>query len=283
MKIKRVVCFFVLMVSLLCLLAPAAVLAQEMEEQVSIEPTYRKLEATSPGASFEYEVALKYIGLEARDFDLAVTGPQDWTVYVKPQYGEQRIGSIRLEPFSASGNKVKVVAFPPLFLIPEPGEYSVTLEASAGDITDSVDLTAIITDTYALAVSPVEERLNTTATAGEDNIYSILVENSGSGALENIKLSSKKPSGWEIEFTPEEIDNLSTGGFQTIDVNIKPDPKTIAGDYEITLVADAKQATESIKVRVTVETPTVWGWVGVGIILVVVAGVIAVFVRFSRR
>ena len=98
-----------------------------------------------------------------------------------------------------------------------------------------------------------------------------------------IKLSSSKPSGWSIEFTPEEIDDLSSGSIQTIDVNIKPDAKAIAGDYEITLTADATQTKEDIKIRVTVETPTILGWVGVGIIVIVIAGVAVIFMRFSRR
>jgi len=71
---------------------------------------------------------------------------------------------------------------------------------------------------------------------------------------------------------------------QTVEVNIKPPPKTVAGDYMISLRASGKQiAAEKIDIRVTVETPTIWGWVGVAIILIVVIGLIVIFMRFSRR
>ncbi len=283
MKIGRIVCFWLLLASLLALFSPSPVLAQDEEEKIELEPTYRKLEATAPGASFEFEVKLNFQGNEARDFDLLATGPEGWSIYVKPSYGEQRIGSIRLEPFASAPQRIKVAASPPLFIIPEPGEYEITMEASSGNISGSINLTAVITATYSLGVVPTEERYNTTATAGKDNFFSIVVGNSGSGTIENVKFSSRKPEGWSIEFSPEKIDKLSAGSFQTIDVNIKPAPKAIAGDYQINLAADAKQTLESIDVRVTVETPTIWGWVGIGIILVVIAGVIAIFMRFSRR
>ncbi len=284
MKIGRIVCLCLLLVSLLALFLPGPVLAQDEEEKIELEPTYRKLEATAPGASFSFEIALSFQGSTPRDFDLAPSAPDDWLVYVTPQYGDQRIGSIRLDPAEYTPQKIKVVASPPVAITPEPGEYEVTLEASSGDIKGSVNLTAVITATYSLVFSPTEEPYNTTAIAGKDNFYSTLIQNTGSGTIEDIKFSSSKPSGWSIEFTPKEIDALAPGSFQTIDVNIKPAPKAIAGDYRISLIADAKQTRESIDdIRITVETPNIWGWVGVGIILVVLAGVIAVFMRFSRR
>ena len=86
-----------------------------------------------------------------------------------------------------------------------------------------------------------------------------------------------------MEFTPDTVGSLASGDSQIVDVNIIPDHEAIAGDYEITLKANTEQSAGSIKVRVTVETPTVWGWVGIFIILVVIAGVIFIFMRFSRR
>ncbi len=285
MKIGRLACICLLLASLLALLLSSPVLAQdEKEETIELEPTYRTLEDTAPGARFEFEVKLNYQGDNPRDFNLSATGPKDWSISIKPAYGEQMIRSIRLEPDKQFPDSVKVAATPPFFSMPEPGEYQITLETTSGDITGTVDLTAIITATYSLNLTTTTQRLNTTATAGKDNYFSIEIQNAGSGTLENVKFSSRKPDGWTIEFQPEKIDTLSAGSYPTtVDVNIKPAAKAIAGDYEITLTADTTQTVEDIRIRVTVETPTVWGWVGIGIILVVIAGVTAVFMRFSRR
>ena len=286
MKIMRMICgLCLLLVSLLVIFPPAAVLAQEETpppEKIELTTSYTKLEGTA-GSSFEFEITLNYEGTEARLFNLSATGPKDWTTYITPSYPKDKmILDIRLEP-GAYGDKINVYTAPPFWLMPEPGEYQITVEASSDEVKGTIDLTAIVTASYQMSLTTPDERLNTTATAGKDNFFSVVVTNTGSAAIDNITFSSSKPSGWTIDFNPTKIDSLNTDGSQTIEVNIKPPSKTIAGDYQITLKAEGKQIKDDINIRVTVETPTVWGWVGVGIIVLVVAGVAFVFMRFSRR
>jgi uncharacterized membrane protein len=165
----------------------------------------------------------------------------------------------------------------------DPGEYQVTLEVTSDDLTGTAELTAVITALYNISLASTTERLDTKAKAGQDNFFSIEVLNLGTDALDNIKFSSVKPSGWSIEFTPDKIDSLPAIDSQTVDVNIKPPTETIAGDYEITIRASGEQASEEMKVRVTVETPTIWGWVGMAIIVLVIGGLVYIFMRLSRR
>jgi uncharacterized membrane protein len=233
----------------------------------------------------EFSVRLKWWGSEARDFDLFASGPIDWQIYFKPSYAETNITAIRLEPGKTEyPETIKVIAQPVFRTLPEPGEYTITMEASSGEIKDTIELKAIITARYALELAPTLERYNTSATAGKDNYFSVDILNYSTAAIDNISFSSYKPDEWTVDFSPAGISSLAAGDFQTIDVNIKPPPKTIAGDYSITLRASGEQATaDSIKIRVTVETPTIWGWVGVAIIVVVIVGLAFVIMRFSRR
>lgn len=278
MRICKIACLAGLALMLVTLLLPAAALAQE--EQIELRAAHQKLEATWPGATYDFEVSCILTGEESRYFDLSVAAPDNWKVIITPQYGTQEIGDIRLEP-SDTGT-VKVSATPQALL--EPGEYVITLTAESGSLKASVNLTAVIKDSYALSMTAAGDgRLNTTATAGKDNYYSIEIENTGSSTQENIKLSASKSSNWTVEFSPDGISSLASGESQIVDVNIIPDAKATAGDYEITLKATSDQTSSSAKIRVTVETPTVWGWVGIFIILLVIAGVIFVFMRFSRR
>jgi uncharacterized membrane protein len=253
---------------------------------VDIKATYPAVEGIA-GANFEFEVELKYegeLGGEACSFDLLLTTPQGWSAYITPPYQkENRIREITLEPGFAAGTKLKVTATSPFWPLPEPGEYKITLEAISGEIKGATELTAVITAMYSMTVVPANELYNTTAKAGKDNFFSIEVGNLGTAAIDNIKFSSTKPKGWNIEFSPDKIESLSAFDSQTLDVNIKPPTETIAGDYQITVRVSGEQASEKIDIRVTVETPTIWGWVGVGIILVVIAGLAYIFVRFSRR
>ena len=286
MKIGRIICFCLLMISLMALFLPGPILAQDepdVEANIELVPAFRVLEDQFPGASFEFEVALLYHGTETREFELSVTTPATWSTYIQPSFGEQRIRNIRLDPNSSIPSRIKIYTSPPLFLTPEPGEYEIIFEATSGDISNSIVLTAAIVATYEFELIPTTERWNTTATAGKDNFVSIEIINTGRSTLEDIKLGSRKPDGWTIEFTPEKIDLLSPGSTQTVDVNIKPAAKTISGDYKITITVDERRIVTREEMRVTVETPTIWGWVGVGIILAVIAGVAIIFWRFSRR
>jgi len=45
----------------------------------------------------------------------------------------------------------------------------------------------------------------------------------------------------------------------------------------------SEDTTDNIDVRVTVETPSIWGWIGIAIIVIVVIGVAVIFARLGRR
>jgi len=292
MKLRILVGLSLLLVSLLVFSPSVAVLAQEEEEappeMITLTAKHTKLEAIA-GTAFEFEIDMEYTGgTEAKVFDLTVSGPQDWTTYITPTYPkDKQILDIRIEPTlpyqTAQVTKIDVSVSPPYWLLPEPGEYHVTVTAASGGVSGSIDLTAVITASYQMALTTPDGLLNTTATAGRDNNFTIEVLNNGSAAIDDITFSSSKPTDWTVEFSPDKIDSIEAQDSQMVDVNIKPPAKTIAGDYQISLTAKGKQITGDISVRVSVETPTIWGWVGVAIIVVVIAGLVYVFMRFSRR
>jgi uncharacterized membrane protein len=278
MKVRIISGLCLILVSLL-LIFPQAVLAQE--ETIELTTAYTKLEGTA-GASFAFDVTLDYQGTEARLFNLSATGPKDWAVYITPSYPQdQMIGDIRLEPGQTSGNRINVVAVSPSWA--EPGEYQLTVEASSGEIKGTLSLTPVVTARYGMSLTTPDGLLSTKATAGKDSHLTLLVVNTGSAAIENIIFTSNKPTAWTVDFTPQKIDSLSAGGSQAVDVSIMPGAKAIAGDYQVNITAKGDQKTADVSFRVTVETPTVWGWIGVAIIVLVIAGLAFVFIRFSRR
>ncbi len=242
------------------------------------------------GSYFTYKVDLLYTGgKEPRVFDLKARVPDGFVASITPTYGEtSQIAAIRLDPQKTYPDTISVTVRPYIWLVPEPGEYNMTVEVSSGTVSASIDLKAIVTAKYDIDVSPSSGLLNTKATAGKDNYFKISVTNTGSADMEKINLSSKitgGPSGWSITFSPESIDSLPAGDKREIQVNIKPTGKTISGDYMITISAEpeAKNAFGSFNLRVTVLTPTIWGWVGVGIVVLVIAGLAFMFMRLGRR
>jgi uncharacterized membrane protein len=300
--IRRAGYISLLLVSLLVLCSSGIVLAQEEGEEeptpvlisaeeeepageIKMVANYPTVEAVA-GGNFQYEIELTYTGdADALVFDLNVDAPVGWDAYVTPRYEEDRkISSINLESSYTTGETIIVFATAPFWPLPDPGKNTITVEATSGNIHGSVELTAEIIAKYILITVPSNELYNTDAKAGEDNFFPIDVQNMGSAAIDNIKFSSTQPDGWLIDFEPDTIESLEAIDEQTVNVNIQPPAKAVAGDYMISVRASGSQiSADEVNIRVTVETPTIWGWVGVAIILVVVAGLILIFMRFGRR
>jgi uncharacterized membrane protein len=285
---KRLIAFGILVVCLLTLIPLSPVLAQD--DTIELTTDYYKLEVVS-GNSVEFTVSLEYTGDVARVFDLTATGPTDWTTSITPSYPrDKQILDIRMEPpgeeESSTIEQIVVSATPASWLLPELGEYPITLEASSGELTSTIELTAVVTSipaSYSMYLTTPDGVLSTTAQAGKDNYFTLAVANSGTGDIDNINLSTNKPKGWTVELSLTNIDSLTAENFQTVEMNIKTPADAIAGDYEIIVRASGTQASDSLEIRVTVKTSAVWGWVGIGIIVLVIAGLAFIFMRFSRR
>ena len=203
-------------------------------------------------------------------------------------YPENEIPAVEIGPseFSPTTEKVKVEVVPLPWKLPAPGEYVVTFEVTAGELKQSIELTAVVTAVYEFSMNTATGRLDTEVTAGEDTHLSIELVNSGTAAIENITFSSSKPEGWDITFNPEKVDSLEAELTQEVDVVINPPRKTIAGDYMVTMSAVSREifvSPREFDLRVTALTPTIWGWVGILIVLAVIAGVAVMFRRLGRR
>lgn len=290
MKMARLISFLIVLVmtlSIFCL--PGVALAQDetptLTDNITMSTQYPKIDAIATG-TFQFSVELNYKGAKDRIFDLNASVPQGWDVYITPQYdASKRISSISLKSsYSGVSETLQVTTSPLSWPLPDPGEYKIKLQAVADNVEGSINLIAKVTAKYLLTAEPSNQYYNTTAKAGQDNTFSVKVTNTGTAPIDNINFSSDKPEGWEITPNVDKIDLLETLGEKTVDFNIKPPPKTVAGDYMITLTVSGKQASaERMYIRVTVETPTIWGWVGIIIILIVVVGLIVIFMRFGRR
>jgi uncharacterized membrane protein len=272
-------------------LSPPLAQQSSQTDEVTLTCQYPVLSSSTTTPYFSYSIELQYTGgKEPRVFDLQVKVPPNFSYSITSSYGEAttEIAAIRLDPQRTYPDTIKVAVRPYLWVMPEPGEYPITVDAASGDIKNSIELKAIVTAKYELSVEPSIGRLNTTATPGKDSYFNILVTNTGSADLQKVEFSSTitgKPTGWNITFDPKDLDVLAVGAKREVKVDIKPAPKTIAGDYMVAISASPQSgyAFDNIDVRVTVLTPTIWGWVGVGIVILVIVGLIVMFMRLGRR
>ena len=267
--------------------SPSAFLGQasSTEDKIELICKYPVLEA-SAGVPYAFAVDLKYTGSEARLFDLSAVGPPGWGLSIQTSYEPKQISAIRLDAAKAYPETINIILTPSIWRPPDPGEYTITVEASSEDeVKGSIDLMAIVTVKPQFSVDTAEGRLNMEALAGDDNHVSILVSNTGSAVLNEVTFTSEKPKGWRVTFDPDKLESLSPGVIREVDVIVKPPPKTIAGDYMVSLRFDSQPVTyvPDLRLRVTVLTPTIWGWVGIGIVVIVIAGLAVMFMRLGRR
>ncbi|OGO43138.1 MAG: hypothetical protein A2137_08020 [Chloroflexi bacterium RBG_16_58_8] len=290
MKNKRFIAGLVLIMTLLAVFpfTGAALAQDEAASTVTLTTEFPRIDGTAAD-TFPFTVALNYKGDQNRVFEVATTPPAGWNAYVTPQFDSQRISSILIDSsFTGVTKSLKVTVNGPTFPPALPGEYKITLRVSSEDVVGTIELIARVTPRGILSAAPAnQDRVySTRATAGRDNLFGIAVANVGTSAIENVTFTPEsKPEGWEITFQPENLETLEVLASTAVDVNIKPPPNTMAGDYMFSLRVTGKDVPDSVKmdIRVTVQTPTIWGWVGVAIIIIVVVSLFVIFMRFGRR
>lgn len=231
------------------------------------------------GAQFEYQLELRNDGNERRMFNLAAEAPEGWTVTFKAAFSSKETTSIPVD--GGSTERVDVVVETPDKVA--AGTYPIRVRASGPGVEAITELQAVITGTYKLEIKPVDERFSTRATAGQESPLKIELHNAGTAPLHNVRLSSFEPSGWTVRFQPEAVDVIPPGESRQVTVLIKPKHRALAGDYILTVDANAEQASDSKDFRVTVTTPTAWGLVGLLLVAAAVAGTAHVFRTYGRR
>jgi uncharacterized membrane protein len=292
MKIAKIFSILIMLVITLSIFSlPGMVFAQDEQpttppaDTLTMSTQYPTINGLATD-TFKYSVELDYTGNISRVFDLKTTEPQNWNVTITDPYDTTKlISSITMESSTIGTTKdVQISANYANTSLPDPGEYKINLEASSGNIVASLDLIAKVTARYSLSADTSDKLYNINVKSNRDNLFSIIVMNTGTAPIENITFSSDEIQGWDVTYNPDKIDSLASLESKTIAIDIKPAPKTVSGDYMFNIYITGKQASaDKITMRVTVETPTIWGWVGVIIIIIVVVGLIGIFMRFGRR
>ena len=110
-----------------------------------------------------------------------------------------------------------------------------------------------------------------------------MVTNTGSTALQNVAVTASPPTGWTTTFAPTSIATLAPGATDTVTATITPASDSLSGDYDITFTVTAGTATATVDIRTTVQTSPLWGFIGLGLIALVIIGLGWVFRRYGRR
>jgi uncharacterized repeat protein (TIGR01451 family) len=236
-------------------------------------------------ATFSYSLTLKNDTNQQLTFGLEAEGPTGWTVSAKPQ-GESQATTTTVDAGSTA--IVQVSADPPSDTT--AGTYQIVVTAQGGPEPVEADLSVEITGSYELTLDTSDQRLNATATAGGASTLNVVVTNTGSAELTNVKMDATPPRGWTITYDQDSIASIPAGGTAAssvpVVVTIQPPSNAVAGDYQLTIratSADQASATDNIEIRTTVDTSPIGLLIGIGILIVVAAGLFFVFQRYGRR
>lgn len=248
-------------------------------DDIQITTSYPVLRGQTD-ARFEFSLEVLNKSDSDRTFNLSYLGPEKWEINFKPAYEAKQISSLRIK--GGQSQTVAVEVSPPRET--KAGEYPVLVKIGSGEQKAEAKLMVVLTGIFKLDAGTPTGILSLETMVGKPANISLFVKNTGSAANRNVGFSSFKPENWEVKFNPEKIEALDPGALKQVEVTITPAKEALVGDYSVGLMVDGeKGSSKTIELRTTVKASTAWGWIGIGIIIFVIAGLSALFIWLGRR
>lgn len=230
-------------------------------------------------SSFKYRVTLRNDGDQDLLVNLDAQTPKGFQVTFTPAFGSQQVTSLPVKAGESKDLDIDVA-------LPQDvaaGTYNVTMRAASGEARANQKLTLEITGRADLSVTTPDGVLSGRAYAGKITPLKVVVKNNGSAPARNVDVSSFEPTGWKVTFEPKQIAEIPPKGQSQVTATIQPGAKAIAGDYMLTLRANAGDSSSSVDYRVQVYTSTLWGFAGIVLVAIAVGVLGLVVMRYGRR
>jgi len=207
--------------------------------------------------------------------------PQGWVMTFTPSYETVAIRSLEFAP---SENQV-IVAKITSPAGATPGTYKIDVVAQAEEFKETVSLTVFIIGKYSVTLSPTNSMVSFDAEQGKPTPFSFYVNNTGTAPLKDISIFSDKPDGWDVKFDTTTISTISAKSVQEVRAVITPLQDAIPGDYVVIIYCSNYNLGLSFNLnyRVTVKGSIAWGYLGIGIIVILIGVVFLIYRRLGRR
>ena len=228
-------------------------------------------------STFTFSATLRNRTAEKQTYALAAQAEPGWDVTFTD--GGNSVTSVDVDP---NGEKSISIAVKPPETV-QAGTYKIPISASNNSTSAETTVEAAVTGTYGLKLGTPGDLLSTDVTAGSQRKVDLVLSNTGSAELKSVSMSADSPSGWEVTFEPSTVDSISPGGTAHVQATIKADKKALAGDYVVNMTASAPEKSADAQFRVAVISSVLWGWVGILIIIAVIAGIYYLFRKYGRR
>jgi uncharacterized repeat protein (TIGR01451 family) len=233
--------------------------------------------------SFRFEANLHNGTNDQISFNFQIDSPAGWTVTAQPSGSTQAVTAV---VNAGSTSTIVVNATAPATAA--AGTYPINVTAVGGPQPVQVQLSVVITGSYSMTLATSDSRLNADVDAGGTTSLTLVVTNTGTADLTNVKMASTPPSGWTVTFpdlTSDTIPTIPANNQVSVTAQIQAPSNAVAGDYVVTLRGSSSDgnATDSIDIRTTVTTSALGGLLGIAVLVLVAVGLFLVFQRYGRR
>jgi uncharacterized membrane protein len=253
-------------------------LAKELPAKLTVSTKLPDLRG-SPKSNFEYTLTIKNDSGRKLTASFAADAPANFETSFTEAYGTQELSAIPIDAGQSKDIKLKVR--PPSTI--DAGHFPVTVKVNAEDASAKTDLALDVVGQPQLQLAGRDGLLSARAVAAKQSSIPVVVTNSGTAPADNVKLNASAPTGWKVTFQPEAIERLVPGKDAEVQALITPSEKSLAGDYMVSVRANARGESASSQFRITVATSTVWGMAGAGVIGVALLLMLGAVARFGRR
>jgi uncharacterized membrane protein len=253
-------------------------LAKELPAKLAVTSKLPSLRG-SPKSNFEYSLNIKNDSGRNLVASFAAEAPANFETSFTEAYGTQELSSIPIEAGQSKDIKLKVR--PPSTI--DGGHFPVKVTVNAEDASANTEVTPDVVGQPQLQISGRGGLLSARAVAAQQSSIPIVVTNTGTAPAENITLAATAPPGWKVTFEPAKVDRLVPGKDTEVQALVTPSDKSLAGDYMVSVRATSRGENASSQFRIAVNTSTVWGMAGAGVIGVALLLMLGAVARFGRR
>jgi uncharacterized membrane protein len=251
-----------------------------VSEQGTFKTEFTTKQSNLQGATtsnFTFEAMIKNLTADNQIYSLNAAAPQGWIVNYTIDF--KQISSVSVEPNHSKSLSVQIV--PPGET--KAGTYKVHLNAITATTSASLDLEVVITGSYEMVLTTPTGLLSDNIPESEEKKIQLLVRNTGSSDLKDIKFNSSAPANWEVTFDPKKVERLEPGESAQVNAIVKVAKRAIVGDYITRIEASSQGVVSKAEFRISVRTTLFMGWAGIMIILIVFGGVVYLLRRYGRR
>jgi len=259
-----------------------------VDANVAGEITLTTPTPTLTGASdspFSFDLTLQNGSAEDQTVSASAKGPSGWNVTTKLAQANAASTLVK----AGSSTTITVSATPPEDA--PAGQNLIDVTVTAGSKSVARQLGVEITGSYKMTLGTPNDLVSAHGPAGSGTTQQVIVTNTGTAPLTNVKLTSSAPTKWTVTFDAQDdtIPSIDVGKTATVTATITPTGEAVTGDYKVTITGTAEgtqgagAANADLAMTFTVETSPIWLLAGFALIVIILGALFYVFRTYGRR